>query len=67
MIDLDKLKFEATIKVMKFVKERGYTYSIEEIVGSYILYVKPQKYYSYSMRDIMENVGIEVKLLSKND
>ena len=62
--DLDKKKFEAQLKILDFIKERGYTYTIEAVIGSYILYVKPKKYTCYSMQEIMKNVGGYVRLIA---
>ena len=50
------------IKTIKnFIKNRNYTYSLEEILETYEKYFLNDSYMSYSFNDCMKNCGQEIK------
>jgi hypothetical protein len=50
------------VKVMLFIEERGYTYSVEDVVNGY-LNSKDGYYVSYTMKDCITNLEEQIKLI----
>lgn len=48
-----------------FIKERGYTYSVEDVIDGYKQY-KSRKYISYTMSNCVENLKKPLKLIFDN-
>ena len=56
---------ETAIKNIKvFVKKRGYTYSVEEMLDSYVRYYKNGYYISYTMKDCVKHLKDELEVLA---
>ena len=52
---------ESVIAVEEFIKKRGYTYKVKDIVEYYLEYWKKGHYVSYTMRDCIENLKDELE------
>jgi hypothetical protein len=62
---VEVIRAEAINNIEDFVKERGYTYTVEQMLDSYVKYYKNGWYISHSMKDCVKHLGQELELLSE--
>ena len=50
-------KEKARKKIEEFILKRGYTYTVESLIESYLEYYKKGYYISFTTKDCIKNLG----------
>lgn len=57
-------KENARKNIEDFITKRGYTYTVESLIASYLNYYKQGYYVSYTAKDCIKNLENELEILT---
>lgn len=55
------IETDPSIRIMNFITERNYTYSVSDVLAEYSKYQEERCYLSHSMKDCISNLEGEIK------